>query len=114
MVFRKDERAGEVIIDHRESPGLTEADARRGRALGMLPFLGKGQVFEGLTDTCSHCQRVVVRNPLRSRSRGYCSKCDRFLCDNCAVTLHLTGICYPWKKRLADEAERVARQGLIT
>jgi hypothetical protein len=42
-----------------------------------------GKLLESATVTCSHCQRVVVLNPDRSRPRGYCSKCDHYICDLC-------------------------------
>lgn len=41
-----------------------------------------GGLFESATITCSHCQTVVVLNPLRTRARGFCRKCDHYICDN--------------------------------
>lgn len=55
-------RLGNLLIDHRAFDG---------------------SVVERDTSTCTHCQCVVVLNPLRSRERGYCSKCDHYICDEC-------------------------------
>lgn len=58
----KHARLGNLLIDHRAFDGTQlEAD----------------------TSTCSHCQRVVVLNSDRSRPRGYCRKCDHYVCDQC-------------------------------
>ena len=70
---------GCVIIDHRESPGLTPEQVQ-----GHGPVVGKGELFESATATCVHCQAVVVLNPLRTRPRHYCQKCDDYQCDLCA------------------------------
>lgn len=42
-----------------------------------------GQRTECAVVTCSHCQRQMQVNPLRTRARAYCSQCDRFICDWC-------------------------------
>lgn len=70
---------GCIIIDHRESPGITPAQAQ-----GHGPAVGKGQLYESATVQCVHCQRIVILNPLRTRARHYCAKCDDFQCDLCA------------------------------
>jgi hypothetical protein len=71
---------GCLIIDHRESPGLTPEQVQ-----GRGPVVGKGQLFESATSTCVHCQAIVILNPLRTRPRHYCAKCDDFICDACAA-----------------------------
>jgi hypothetical protein len=72
---------GELMIDHRASPGLPEDFYR---PLGIdAPAIGGGRLFETATITCSHCNGVVVLNPLRTRERAYCSKCDHYICDSC-------------------------------
>lgn len=68
---------GCLIIDHRESPGITPEQARFG------PAVGKGKMLEAPTYSCVHCQRVVIMNPLRTRARVYCGKCDDYVCDPC-------------------------------
>ena len=63
----KRSQEGLLIIDHSASPG-TEA-------------VPEGKVVEAAIVTCAHCQRQVVLNPLRTRAREYCPKCDRYVCD---------------------------------
>lgn len=45
-----------------------------------------GTLLEAATVTCCHCQRTYIRNPLRVRARGYCAKCDAYVCDNPACS----------------------------
>jgi hypothetical protein len=94
---------GEVTIDHRDSPGVDAALAHR---IG-LPQVGAGQRYESASFGCSHCQRQVIMNPKRTRERGYCRKCDRYLCDECTQIAHETKQCIPMKKIL-DEAQEAA------
>ncbi len=71
--------------------------------------IGAGKRFESATITCSHCQRVVVLNPDRSRERGYCKKCDHYICDGCTDLLAKTRQCVPFCKILDDEQEKLIR-----
>jgi hypothetical protein len=72
---------GVLLVDHRASPGLPDDFYRK---LGVdLPAVGEGQMMEFATLTCSHCKNVFVKNPLRTRERPYCAKCDQYVCDNC-------------------------------
>jgi len=96
---------GYLLIDHRNSPGLTEEQTH---AAGLPPGAGQG-LFEAPTSTCSHCQAIVVLNPNRSRERAYCAKCDRYLCDNCGAIYGLTRECRSIFKRL-DEAQEAAEK----
>jgi hypothetical protein len=89
-----------LLIDHRESPGLNEQEAAYAGFRG-LP-VGKGQRCEVPLVTCNHCQAQLIVNPLRTRARAYCPKCDRYICDQCEQQRVLTGICYPWKQREDD------------
>ena len=82
------QREGELVIDHRFSPGLPAVLAT---SLGFSASqLAAGTVAEFSTLTCAHCKTVSVKNPLRSRPRASCFKCgNRYLCDNCgAVAAH--------------------------
>jgi hypothetical protein len=90
-LFSKKSLDGYVMVDHRDSPGVTWDDRVKMKN-AALP-VGKGVKFEGSTFTCSKCQRVVVKNPGRTRSRGYCRKCDHDVCDDCALLLHLNHLC---------------------
>jgi uncharacterized paraquat-inducible protein A len=40
-----------------------------------------GGLLEAPTLTCSHCNCVVILNPQRRRERGYCARCDHYICD---------------------------------
>lgn len=96
MMFSKNSAQGYVRIDNQESPGFTEADAPR---RSILPFAGAGKLFECATNTCSHCDRVVIRNPNRTRPRGHCRACDYFICDPCDAIYFLTSECRCRNKR---------------
>jgi hypothetical protein len=72
-----------VLIDHRNSPGLSPEFAL---AHGFDPtHLGAGRVFESAIAVCSHCSADVILNPNRSRPREWCMKCDAYMCDGCAA-----------------------------
>jgi hypothetical protein len=43
---------------------------------------GPGAIFESATIQCAHCNVTVILNPKRTRQRGYCQKCDAYVCDN--------------------------------
>ena len=87
---------GYVVIDHRA------VDA-------PLPE-GVPRYFEGDTYTCSHCQRVVVMNPRRTRERYRCGGCNHHICDDCEAQRFAGAPCRTFAQ-LADEArERALRQ----
>jgi hypothetical protein len=71
------------------------------RRHGFPTGSGKGN-FESACIICHHCGNGIVLNPDRSRPRGYCRKCDHYLCDECEAKRFLTGVCYPFKARLND------------
>jgi hypothetical protein len=69
---------------------------------------GAGYIkFESATFTCSHCQVVVVMNPDRGRSRGYCKHCDHYICDKCEAQRFLGLRCYPYQARGKDYLEQI-------
>lgn len=80
MKTSKRRHEGYLIVDHREAPPVPVNPAMIGKPDALL--VGSGHALESATVTCSHCQVVVVLNPLRTRPRGYCQKCDRYICDN--------------------------------
>lgn len=90
---------GLLIIDHSESPGLTAEDTG-----GIGPVVGKGQVYKSPTITCVHCQVIVILNPLRTRPRNYCPKCDDYICDGCVVLP-----CRPFQKLVDETMEKVIK-----
>lgn len=75
------------MLDHRSSPGLTKEEAL---ALGYSPKEATGSVlFEAKTNHCNHCGAVVIMNPDRVRERAYCVYCNKYICDNCGISLKL-------------------------
>ncbi len=80
-MFSQKSREGYILIDHRASPGFTEAQAI---ALN-LPYdqVKEGAMFETASLTCAHCKNAVLKNPLRTRERAHCHKCNHYICDNC-------------------------------
>lgn len=69
---------------------------------------GVGPKFETPTITCSHCHCIVVLNPLRTRPRGHCRKCDHYVCDKPGCNIE----CNPFNK-LLDELQTKAEHALI-
>ena len=68
---------GYLLIDNRNLPAVP------GHPSGRFDSPGANQLYECATITCAHCGTVVILRPDRSRARGYCRKCDKYLCDVC-------------------------------
>jgi hypothetical protein len=62
---------------------------------------------ESDTSTCTHCQKIIILNPLRARERHYCRKCDHYICDNCALLMKLGHSCQPMKQVMDELQERM-------
>lgn len=95
-------------MDHRDSPGLPDSIA----VPNGMP-IGTGKGFQELpTYTCSHCNSIVVMNPLRSRERAYCTGCDRYICDGCGVAKSQGVECKPYTEFVDEllEANTLALQ----
>ena len=92
---------GEIFIDHSASPGVTQAEIGD---FGLA--VPKGDIYESAIYTCSHCQCMVVINPQRSRERGWCSKCDKYICDECAYRLNVTLQCEVIQRTIDQLYER--------
>ena len=83
---------GYLLIDHRNSPGVTPEFVR---AAGLdVPAVGAGVTFEAATFKCPHCQDRVILNPNRTRDRHYCAKHDHYVCDKPTCVLE----CTPFEK----------------
>jgi hypothetical protein len=97
---------GYLLVDHRNSPGITQAD------LLMLPdyardrFMPMTGLYESPTIRCSHCGTMVVINPQRTRARGYCAKCDHYICDS--PLCHAN--CTPFMQQIEALHEQAVRQ----
>lgn len=92
---------GELIIDHRASPGVSPAllaDA------GVdAPAVPGGTLYESAIVSCAHCPRDVIMNPQRSRERAWCAQCDRYICDICAAARRAGAAHRSYRQQL-DEA----------
>lgn len=94
---------GVLLIDNRAAPPVP--------SFGGTPAIAGGATFESACVTCSHCHRQVVLNPDRSRERGYCPKCDKYVCDTCESVRAKTGDCVPFNAFL-DRMQEQAFQRL--
>lgn len=61
---------------------------------------------ECATITCAHCHSIVVLNPQRTRERGYCRRCDHYVCDNPACNVD----CLPFKQVLDTLQKKAYKQ----
>lgn len=84
--MRLQDHEGELLIDHRNSPGVP----------GLPSF------FEAATYTCKHCQRIVVLNPERVRERAFCRGCNHRICDPCAAIKAKTLTCRTFDQVVDD------------
>lgn len=102
-MISKRSHEGYFLQDNHGTPGVPDSII----VAHGLPA-GAGYIkFESATFTCSHCEQVVVLNPDRGRSRGYCKHCDHYICDNCEAQRFLGLACYPFKARGKDFLEAV-------
>ena len=112
-MFRRRETEGYLLIDHSDSPGLSEAERIKAGLSPLMP-IGKGQVLKAPTFCCSHCDRIVVMNPLRNRERTVCFKCDLYICDDpCTVAYALTGKCRCRAIRIAEFEAQVVKNEIL-
>jgi|HubBroStandDraft_4_1064222.scaffolds.fasta_scaffold00029_84 hypothetical protein len=100
-------REGYLLIDHTFSPGLTPEMLHAAGIAG--PAVGADKRGEFATVTCAHCSSCVILNPLRTRAREYCPRCDAYVCDVCAVAMAQTGVCCSIDKLLDFVQEHNSR-----
>lgn len=96
-----------VLIDHRNSPGLTPEFVRAHHL--DSPAVGAGQTFESAMIVCHVCGGDVILNPNRSRERHWCFAHDAYTCDNCAAAVKAKGSCVPLQQIMAEAYEKLAR-----
>lgn len=102
---------GYLVIDHRASPGIPEAIAR---SIGLDPKLcGEGKIMEAATLSCSHCRGVAIMNPLRTRERHYCPKCNHYICDGCAVVMAMPNYMHLSFEERKDKAFNCAKKEFV-
>ncbi len=88
-------RDGYLMLDNRAGPGLTPADMAQIGLAGHPGYAG-GKLYEWAVMSCGHCAKDVVLNPERTRERGWCACCDRYVCDTCKAA----GDCRPVEKMI--------------
>lgn len=71
---------------------------------------GTQRHFEADTYTCTHCQGVVVMNPLRKRERYKCNGCNHHICDNCAAARFQGAPCKTFAQVVDEVLETATRQ----
>lgn len=68
-----------------------------------------GSLVERATITCHHCQRIVVLNPDRTRARGYCPKCNGYICDGVQCQEHKASMAEVFDRLLNDAVKMIGR-----
>lgn len=97
---------GEYTIDNRGTDGLSEEVVI---AVGLPAKAAKG-LYEEACYTCSHCEKIVVKNRERTRPRGFCKKCNHVICDGCEAQYVASGHeCKPYKAMVEEYLESVER-----
>lgn len=105
----KRQQAGYLALDHRDSPGLTEAQVRATNPQ-FKQGAGRG-LYETNVVHCAHCQKGLVVHPLLMADLPYCHLCDRYVCPSCKTTMVVSGRHMPFSK-LADLVQDAALKGL--
>jgi hypothetical protein len=108
MKHSLNDHAGYLIIDHTDSPGISESEIPARLKDSTIP-VPAGKKFETDLWTCSHCQRGVYLNSNRTRERATCLHCYHYICDSCNVLYRKTGQCIPFKKVLDQAEKSIAR-----
>lgn len=75
-------QGGYLVIDHSNSPGIPADLAEKWAAKGVPVSVGS-TTLEMDSWCCSHCNKVVLKNPARKRPREVCRKCMHVVCDRC-------------------------------
>jgi hypothetical protein len=105
MNHSKRSHEGYLLIDHRASPGITEADLATVPEARRAEFQAATGIFEAPTVRCCHCGVIVIINPDRKRPRHHCPKCDHYVCDTASCVL----TCTPFVQKVDDTMEQAAR-----
>lgn len=102
MAFWERATEGELTVDHRASPGLTESDVRKIGYPGDPANFREGALWVTHTKGCKHCHCVVVMRPDRTRPRPHCFKCNHYICDGCAFVASSPDYVHHSFQELAD------------
>lgn len=96
MILSKKTREGYLLLDHTASPGVP----------------GLPAYFEAATIKCKHCEKILIRNPARTRERAYCPSCDRYICDECEVVRRIEG-CKTFDEKIDQHLKTASNLGVI-
>src|SRR5215469_13220023 len=108
---------GELIVDHRASPGLPEDFAR---LVGYDPAqVGEGKIYEVKTLCCSHCGGCAIPNHFRTRERARCLECNNieghYICDACDYLRNQPGYVHrPFVQQIDEQLTQIVRMGSPT
>lgn len=105
-MFSLREKEGYLLVDHRDSPGIS---AEQAKAMGSHIVAPGGTKLEARTYCCCGCTATVVMNPDRLRTREYCRQCHSYMCDTCALLFKIDGTHRSAKKFFAEYIEHAAR-----
>lgn len=97
---------GELLLDHRNSPGIPVEMLRQA---GLPEEAGRG-LYRCPTYTCAHCQRgvpVVVKAFGFRETRYVCGGCRKVLCPECAQRKALTGLCEPFELKIEQYLSQI-------
>lgn len=103
----KRSREAYLLIDHRNSPGITPEFLHKNNLSG--PAVGSGQSFESAMFNCCGCGADVILNPDRSRAREWCFACDKYMCDSCALNRKLGKSHVPLQQFLAETYDKLQK-----
>lgn len=106
-MLTKRSQEGVILIDHRNSPGISPEFMRANNLSG--PAVEGGKVYESAVVVCKHCGTDVILNPNRSRDREYCRACDGYVCDKCGLLRKLGHPHKPLWQLMTELYERLVR-----
>lgn len=107
-VKRLQDLEGELLIDHRNSPGVPKELLA---ASGLPLEAGRG-IYEGPIYTCNHCQKgvTVVVAAFGMREKRYvCGSCKKVVCEDCARQKHITGVCQTFESKVDQYLQSIEK-----
>ena len=108
----KQSQEGVILIDHRNSPGISREWAAANKISG--PIVGAGEVYESALIVCHVCGGDVILNPNRSRDRAWCRVHDAYSCDKCAAAVRAKGKCVSLKQLMAEAYDNIVHGKPVT
>jgi len=109
-VKRLQDLEGELLIDHRNSPGVPQE-----LLANLPPGAGRG-IYEGPIYTCSHCQAgvtVIVTAFGGREKRHLCGGCGKVVCASCAEEKARTGVCKTFDQKVDEHLNALERGSIL-